>query len=269
MLNTGRVRKPLAAAVRRIVFERNLGQQFQSELPFICKIDQAHVVMLAEQNFIGWSSADHAARLLRAIEALVKAEFAPLLGRVPSRGLYLLYEDYLIESAGVEAGGILQTARSRNDLGATVLKLRIRHPYLGVLQEALRLQAVLMRQALRYSSVVMPLYTNGQPAVPGSYGHYLAAVAEAVSRDIEGLVAAVADLDTSPLGAGAIAGSALPIDCGAHRRLCWDLCVLTRTSLDAVAESGYCCPTPGSSEHLCNNPGKARERSFAAFFERP
>jgi argininosuccinate lyase len=208
MDHTGRIESPPAPAVRRLLFERTADAQIRDEFPYIVAVDEAHLVMLAECGII---DAARARRLLAEIAVLRESGFAPLVGRVPSRGVYLMYEDYLIEKLGPETAGVLQTGRSRNDLAATVFKLRVRRSYADLLREALRLQAVLLCRARRYAAVVMPAYTHGQPAMPSTFGHYLAAVAEALSRDLEGLESAVRGIHLSPLGAGAVAGSTLPI----------------------------------------------------------
>jgi argininosuccinate lyase len=207
--NTGRIRKQLAPAIRRIIFAPVDEHHATAELAQIIRVDQAHLVMLTECGIV---AEDRAARVLNAIERLASAGFAPLLGREAGRGLFLLYEDFLIASEGAAVGGILQTARSRNDLNATVLKLRLRQPYLGMLEQLLRLIAVLLQRAERYRGVTMPLYTHGQPAMPGSYGHYLAGVASALLRDCAALLHGIADLESCPLGAGALAGSSFPIN---------------------------------------------------------
>src|SRR5262245_29468957 len=119
--------------------------------------------MLAERGIIDRSQA---CAVLNAIDDLRSRDFAPLRGRAATRGLFLLYEDYLIESLGAQTGGVLQTARSRNDLSATVLRLRLRGPYHRLLGAALRLQAVLLRRAAKFSRVVMPVYTHYQAAAP-------------------------------------------------------------------------------------------------------
>src|SRR5215217_4622929 len=128
------------------------------------------------------------------------------------RGWFLLYEDYLIENLGAETGGILQTGRSRNDLNATVFRLRLRAPYLRLLNEELRLQAILLRRAEKFAGVVMPAYTHYQAAVPVTYGHYLAGVAQAINRDIDELFFAGRELEVCPLGAGAVGGTTWPLD---------------------------------------------------------
>jgi argininosuccinate lyase len=207
MENTGRILRTLTPTARRILFGETVDGHI-GELKYITQVDLAHLVMLREQGFI---ERDECQRLFRAIRRLRDSNFAPLKGRIAPRGLYLLYENYLIEELGIQTGGVLQTARSRNDLNATVLKLRLRQPFLQLTGEALRLQAILIRRASKYADVVMPAYTHFQAAVPITYGHYLAGIAQALERDIVGLFQAGADLNRCPLGAGAVGGTSLHI----------------------------------------------------------
>lgn len=208
MENTGRIRKPLTPSGRRILFAQRFDPTIQDELGQTSRVDQAHLLMLAECGII---QRERAAQVLAAIKRLQVADFAPLQDRPSIRGLFLLYEDYLIETEGAEVGGILQTARSRNDLNATILKLRLRQPYLRVLEQALRLHAILLSRAKLYADVIMPVYTHGQAAMPSTYGHYLAGVAKALFRDLDGIFAAAEDMQSCPLGAGAVAGTSFPI----------------------------------------------------------
>lgn len=232
---TGRIRRAVTPSARRLLFERDLQQQIEGELPDLCRIDRAHVLMLVERGIV---PADAARCLLRAIERLSEAGFAPLRDRPLRRGLFLTYEEYLIETEGPGVGGLLQTGRSRNDLGATLARLRAREPYRRLLSAALRLQAVLLRRARRHAAVVMPGYTHGQPAEPITYGHYLAGLAEALRRDLDALLDGGVELDTCPLGAAALAGTSLPIDTARTAALLG----FTRSSpnsLDAVASRDF------------------------------
>src|SRR5581483_5069409 len=207
MDDTGRIRRPLTPTARRIVFGRAAPEA--PELALVSQVDRAHLVMLAERELVDRRAA---AALLAEIEGLRAARFAPLDGAEARRGRYLLYEDWLADRLGERTAGLLRTGRSRNDLNATVLRLRLRPPVSRLLTETLRLQAALLAGARRHAATVMPAYTHYQPAVPTTYGYHLAGVARAVDRDLEALAAAAAGIDTSPLGAGVGHGSALPID---------------------------------------------------------
>ncbi len=208
MRDTGRIQNPVLPLVQRMLFEKETNAVVD-ELHIATEVDLAHLAMLAEQNIV---PQKYAVRLLQAIEKLRSVDFAPLFSRPSSRGIYLLYEDYLIETEGAAIGGILQTARSRNDLNATIHKIKMRGPWIALLREGLRLQAVLLRRSRRYASVVMPAYTHGQAALPSSFGHYLAGVAQAVERHLGALYDAGSDIHSCPLGAGAVAGTNWPID---------------------------------------------------------
>ena len=209
MEHTGRLQQSVTDEARRILFGATSDAAIDADLRHIAEVDRAHLVMLAERRLI---PAAHARGLLAAIDALAASGFAALRGQPAPRGVYLLYEDHLIRTLGPEVGGMLPTGRSRNDLGATIFRLRLRAPVLALLGEAQRLLAILVRRAERYRGVCMPAYTHYQAAVPISYGHYLAGVACAITRDADGLAAASAELDTCALGAGAVGGTTLPID---------------------------------------------------------
>lgn len=208
MDDTGRIKTAVTPSARRVLFDQTWDGSAYPELQTIARIDCAHLVMLAEEAIVDPVRASSLMKLILELEA---SKFTPLKGEAAPRGLYLLYEDYLIRQSGTEIGGILHTARSRNDLNATSLLLRLRAPYLHLLREVLRLQAILLRRAQRYGAVVMPLYTHYQAAMPGSYGHYLAGIGSALQRDITSLWSLGAELNRCPLGAGAGGGTSLPI----------------------------------------------------------
>jgi argininosuccinate lyase len=107
---------------------------------------------------------------------------------------------------------MLQAARSRNDLNATVFRLKLRTPWASVVKAVAGLDVTLLRQAQRYGDVVMPIYTHAQAGVPGTLGHYLAGVACGVERDLRSILEGSEDLRRCPLGAGAAGGSTIPID---------------------------------------------------------
>lgn len=209
---TGRLSRPVAAAAREILFDREVApgpDPVAAELGLISQVDRAHVVMLAEQGIV---AADPATVLLSGIERLRAVRFAPLRDIPAPRGRYLAYESYLIDELGPDVGGVLHSGRSRNDLNATVVRLRLREPHERLLAECDALGRALLDRATRWADVTMPAYTHHQPAVPITYGHYLAAVAGALAGDVAALWQAGGDIDQNPLGAGAVGGTSLPID---------------------------------------------------------
>lgn len=206
---TGRIVGQLGPRTQRVVYGEFSPASLAAELPAMLQVDRAHVVMLAERGLI---PTDAARALLTCMAELARQEFRPLHGRPAPRGLYLMYEGYLIEQLGPEIGGVLHSGRSRNDLKATLTALTARQRVLELVEQTVRLEAVLLSRARAYRSVVMPVYTHFQAAMPVTYGYYLLGVARAVSRELDALIAAAAGLRVCPLGAGAVAGTDLPID---------------------------------------------------------
>ena len=209
MTGTGRLTGQLGALTQRVIYGQLSQPEIDAELPLMTEVDRAHLVMLTERQLI---SAEAAVRLLRCMAALTAERFGPLLSRPAPRGLYLMYEGYLIEMLGPQVGGVLQSGRSRNDLKATISSMRLRDWLIRFGEQAIRLEAVLLSRARAYQSLVMPAYTHFQAAMPVTYGYYLLGVAIAVGREIEALQAAAAGLQVCPLGASAVAGTDLPID---------------------------------------------------------
>lgn len=206
---TGRIVGQLGPRTRRVVYGEFSPATLAAELPGMLRVDRAHVVMLAERGLI---PTEAARALLGCMAELARQEFRPLYDRPAPRGLYLMYEGYLIERLGPNVGGVLHSGRSRNDLKATLTALTARDRVLELAEQAVRLEAVLLSRARAYRSVVMPVYTHFQAAMPVSYGYYLLGVARAVGRELDALTAAADGLRVCPLGASAVAGTDLPID---------------------------------------------------------
>ncbi|WP_409492234.1 argininosuccinate lyase [Amycolatopsis sp. cmx-11-12] len=229
MTDTGRLVTGVSPQIARMLW--GTSQDSRAELGRISTVDLAHVVMLTDQNVIG---SEVAAELLTAISALREQDFAPLDGIPTPRGLYLAYEGHLVDQLGERVGGVLHTGRSRNDLNATCLLLALRPVYQDLMSGLVRLGLVLLGRARQYRDVVMPAYTHYQAAVPITYGHYLVGVAGALAREAEAVESAARHLDRSPLGAGAVGGTTVPIDPARTARLL-GFGSAALNSLDAVA----------------------------------
>lgn len=117
----------------------------------------------------------------------------------------------LIEKTG-DLGKKLHTGRSRNDQVATDLKLWCKETGGELLFALVNLQQALLNLAERESNTVLPGYTHLQRAQPVTFGHWCLAYVEMFNRDIGRLKDTLYRADTSPLGSGALAGTAYPID---------------------------------------------------------
>ena len=135
-------------------------------------------------------------------------------------------------------GAKLHTARSRNDQVATTTRIYLRARLKVLAEELHELLQVFIANAERHVNIIIPGYTHMQQAQPISMGHYWLAWFEAFYRDNERLKFALNSLNECPLGAGALAGSTLPID----REFTSELLGFnnpTRNSLDTVANRDY------------------------------
>ncbi|NVK26152.1 MAG: argininosuccinate lyase, partial [Gammaproteobacteria bacterium] len=146
-------------------------------------------------------------------------------------------EGKLIEATG-DLGKKLHTGRSRNDQVATDLKLWCKETGGELLLALVNLQQAMMDLAEREKNTVLPGYTHLQRAQPVTFGHWCLAYVEMFNRDIGRLKDALYRADTSPLGSGALAGTAYPID---RQQLAHNLGFRSATlnSLDAVSDRDH------------------------------
>jgi argininosuccinate lyase len=155
--------------------------------------------------------------------------------------IHTAIERRVIELAG-EPGAKLHTGRSRNDQVATALRLYVRRELRNVARAVLVMQKTLRRRAREAGDAYLPGYTHLQRAQPVLLAHHLLAHGWALSRDVDRMVATIERLDVSPLGAGALAGSSLPLDPDA---VAADLGFTGRfeNSLDAVSDRDFVAET--------------------------
>jgi argininosuccinate lyase len=112
----------------------------------------------------------------------------------------------------VPAAAKLHTARSRNEQVAVDMRLFFKHAC-GVLGEKiLGAQRALLQSAAAHRNILIPGYTHLQRAQPVYLPHHLFAWMEMLERDRRRFAAVAEEANWCPLGAGAIAGTTLPID---------------------------------------------------------
>ncbi|HHI4971262.1 TPA: argininosuccinate lyase [Vibrio parahaemolyticus] len=206
---------------------------------------------LAEQDIVGsiaWSKALLSVGVLSAEEQqklelalnelkLEVMEDPHQILRSDAEDIHSWVEQQLISKAG-DLGKKLHTGRSRNDQVATDLKLWCRQQGQQLLIALDRLQSQMVQVAKQHQGTVLPGYTHLQRAQPVTFAHWCLAYVEMFERDYSRLSDALQRLDTCPLGSGALAGTAYPIDreqlahnLGFHRA--------TRNSLDSVSDRDH------------------------------
>ncbi|MGC4888181.1 argininosuccinate lyase [Micromonospora sp. DT227] len=178
--------------------------------PAMVRASQAHVVMLTEQRLI---PADRGARLLRGLAELRADTTATPAYDGSFEDTYYLLEKRLAEACGIPTSELdVQLARSRNDLDAGVFRMLLRDQLVEVLQRVLDTGRTALAQADRYADVVITGYTHRRPAQPTTIGHALAGYAEALTNQAAAYADVIDQLNVSPLGSCAFAGTDLDID---------------------------------------------------------
>ena len=168
-------------------------------------VDQAHVVMLAEQGIVSDETAGEILAGLAAVEAAGHSELPD------GEDVHEAIESAVIEGVGPD-GGRMHTARSRNDEVATCIRYRLRGDVLGLLATVLEAREQLLGVASAHADTVMPGYTHLQPAQPTTVAHWVLSYEQALARDTERLLDACSRIDRSPLGAAAFAGTTFDVD---------------------------------------------------------
>ena len=201
----------------------------------------AHVEMLGDTAII---AADEAATLMTGLRQILD-DAADFEFVETDEDVHTAVERRLGELVG-EVAGKLHTGRSRNDQVALDLRLYLRR---AADERSAQLRAwveTLLGLAERTAGVPIPTYTHLQQAQVTSMGNHLLAYAWMAIRDIGRLTDCALRLNESPLGAGASAGSSLPLD---RARVAESLGMpgpIPNTidavgSRDFVAEYVFCC----------------------------
>ena len=131
--------------------------------------------------------------------------------KVELEDVHMCVEAALIEKAG-DAGRKLHTGRSRNDQVALDLRLWSYEALEEILKKFNVLEYAWVILAEQYGHIVMPSYTHLQRAQPIVAGAEFMAWLEALKACANRTTFLVNSWSYSPLGSGAIAGSALPLD---------------------------------------------------------
>ena len=167
---------------------------------------QAHTIMLYENKVI---TKKEAKKILKGLENLKKEKFEK---KSSSEDIHELIESLLIKRIGIDAGGKMHTARSRNDQVALDIRMKIRDDINIVCQCLLDTIKSLVQLAKKHQETIVPLYTHLQQAQVGLFSHYLLSYADGLFRDLDRLYVTYGRVNENPLGAGPIGGTSIQID---------------------------------------------------------
>ncbi|MEO0357246.1 MAG: argininosuccinate lyase [Pseudomonadota bacterium] len=196
---------------------------------------RAHAAMLGAVGIISDTDAEAIREGLLTVLSEIETgtfEFSTAL-----EDIHMNVEARLKDLIG-EPAGRLHTARSRNDQVATDFKLWVRDQMDAAIGGINALMRAFLDQAKAGADWVMPGFTHLQTAQPVTWGHHMLAYVEMLARDKSRFVDARARMNTSPLGAAALAGTGFAID----RHMTAEALGFDRpatNSLDAVSDRDF------------------------------
>ncbi|MGE4605984.1 MAG: argininosuccinate lyase [Myxococcota bacterium] len=192
----------------------------------------AHARMLHHVDLIG---ADDERALVEGLEQIGREietgafSFDPAL-----EDIHMNIESRLRDLVGPDTAGRLHTGRSRNDQIATDLAMYLRETTAAAERGILELRRALTDRAREHLDSVLPGYTHLQRAQPVRLAHHWLAFVEMLGRDAARFRDLRERITQCPLGSGAIAGSALPLD-REHTAAALGFVEPTANSMDSVA----------------------------------
>ncbi len=182
-------------------------QHDQSILEYDILGSEAHSIMLHEIELI---SRSELRKILSALEAARKNN--ALIKTEGFEDVHEALEAFVIGKAGMDSGGKMHSARSRNDQVVLDIRMKLRDDVNDLCAALADLVEGLVEKADESKTAPMPMYTHLQQGQLGTFSHYLLSYASSLMRDMERLYLCYQRLNQSPLGACAIGGSSIPID---------------------------------------------------------
>ncbi len=219
-----------------------LVHQFNASISFDARLYDEDIT-----GSVAWARGLAAANVLTKEEAQaivtgleqVRAEFAngQFEFQPHDEDIHTAVERRMTEIVG-PVGGKLHTGRSRNDQVATDFRLWVMRACDELQADLVELQQAMLASAEADLNTPMPGYTHLQHAQPVTWGHWILSHFWPLVRDAERLAQVRGRTAVSPLGAGALAGSAFPID----RQALADalgFTAVSANSMDAVSDRDF------------------------------
>ena len=229
---SGRFEKPLDPRIREFTSSLELDKRIAAH---DVRGSVAHARMLGRQGIV---TPEESAVLVRELGAIAgEISSGAFVWPAGAEDVHSAIEQALRARAG-DVAGKLHTARSRNDQIALDLRLFVIELLDDLEGAVLRLAQALVARAQDEVETILPGYTHLQRAQPVSLAHHLLAHVEALRRDRQRIAEARERAATSPLGAGALAGTSHPVDPASVAREL-GLERVFRNSVDAVADRDF------------------------------
>ena len=177
--------------------------------PYDLRSSKAHLAILKKSGLIATKDAEAIAKALN--ELSVEVTSGKFVAIDSDEDVHSALERGLTEKLGA-VGGALRAGRSRNDQVTTDLRMFAIDHMLEIAGLLTALQSSILEKAAEYVNDPAPGFTHIQHAQPVSFGHELAKHAHAFARDLDRINDWLSRTSVSSLGAGALAGSSLPLE---------------------------------------------------------
>ena len=220
----------------------------REELPYLLDVLVAHTLMLRRQGIVAQESAS---ATLQALAGIATGGLPPYDPRYED--IYFAVEERVFAATG--GAGEFRPALSRNDAWATLARLMLRDQVLDLIGVLDDLREAVLDQAARHRDTLMMAHTHHQHAQPTTVAHYLVAAVATVSRCVDRYRDALARLDRSPLGAGALTTTGFPID-RAYTAALLGFAGVVENSYDAVSAADHVGELAGCHAVLATSLGR-------------
>lgn len=236
---------------KEVVLEPAYNEAKQHLLEPMMAINKAQLIMLTEQGLISSNEGKQIAEAIRSLD-LQAIRTSHYSGQVED--LFFQVEEELLKNAG-DIGGNLHIARSRNDMCITMFRLTLREKIRTAFASVLFLKEQLLQFASDHVDTLMIGYTHTQQAQPTTLAHYMMAVVDSLSRDVERLTQAYQHCNQCPMGAAAFTTSGFNI----NRQRMSELLGFDRiveNSYDAIAGADYIAEAMTAAQITAINLGR-------------
>ena len=217
---------------------------------------EAHDIMLHEKGLL---SRQELSRILCSLEKIRQKWLnRSLTLEGEYEDIHEFVEAVVTQDTGPEIGGKLHAGRSRNDQVATDIRLRLRNEILDISSLVVDLIRVCLVRAEEEKSTITLLYTHLQQAQVGTFGHYLLSFADILLRDFQRLHDCYERTNMSPLGAGPIGGTSIPVDRN-RTAVLLGFDGVVNNSLDSTSSRDYMVESAASLANLMVNMSRVTE----------
>lgn len=173
-------------------------------------LNRAYAMMLVDQGFL--SKEEYRTIDKGLVQVLNTVTEEDMKNASNGQDIFFLYEKALYDAIGMDTACKLHVGRSRNDIYFTEYRMSVREAIFFLMEEVIATQKALEKHAQENMETVIPYYTYGQPAQPGTWGHYLMGIHLCLEHDLSRMRHAYENTNQCPMGAGAGIGSAFKLN---------------------------------------------------------